>query len=384
MRKKTLETLIALVVVAAALMALRFLFLGRLSRSTQADYVSIAQGNRFLVQAAYDFKADHGLWPQSLGDLYPAYLSKSPANPRTMLCDKRLTIPADEEIDGAYVVYSFDRVDEGWMLIDDPPNRPLPLPKVIASRPALTGDAMIAARLAEYDRRIRAAPGKDPYFIHHDYAQKIAFLVSLGRKADVITTCRGAAIALPNWWRPPMTLAEIAGPDDAAQAEAGLQAWIKSHPTFTHYWYLSHHYRGQGRSDMAVSALQEAANHTLEENDPDASWSADAYAFDAATFACQQHQPALVLKIIRQWELWGTKRSHNDNLHAFKAAAELTLGELDEASADMNKVKAAAKTQYLWAGNLDQLDHAVLTQDQTFVYDPGNFPTDWKLFPAED
>src|SRR5262249_38320717 len=158
------------------------------------------------------------------------------------------------------------------------------------------------ARLAEYDRRIAADRRETTYYVQRNYAQKIAYLVWLGRKSEALGSCRAAAVRFPDWWRPRMSAAVLAGPPGAAQAGAGVRAWVVQHPTFIHYWYLCRYYRDRDRHEDAVSVLREAVKHSLADSDPDGVWSPDAYAFDAAAYACRRRQPELVLEITRLWE----------------------------------------------------------------------------------
>jgi hypothetical protein len=44
----------------ALIMGVRYLFLGQFTAPTSADFVKIANKNQYIVQAAYDFKAEHG------------------------------------------------------------------------------------------------------------------------------------------------------------------------------------------------------------------------------------------------------------------------------------------------------------------------------------
>jgi hypothetical protein len=62
------------------IIGVRYLFLGQLSATTSADFVKIEQKNQYIAQAPYDFKAEHGLWPQQLADLTPNYLTSVPSN----------------------------------------------------------------------------------------------------------------------------------------------------------------------------------------------------------------------------------------------------------------------------------------------------------------
>ena len=115
-----------------------------------------------------------------------------------------------------------------------------------------------------------------------------------------------------------------------------------------------------------MAALEQATKYPLEGVDADAAWVPSAFAFDAAGFACGQRQYALVLKVAR---MWASPRSvynyFDDNIYAFRAAAELALAQYDVARADADKATKAASNAC----------------DQHFVYDPVRLPGGWSLFP---
>src|SRR5262249_25601416 len=150
-----------------------------------------------------------------------------------------------------YVYYDFQPGQEGWYVGGDFGDGPLPVPKVTSTRPALSGEALVVARLAEYDRRIAADRRETTYYVQRNCAEKIAYLVWLGRKSEALGSCRAAAVRFPDWWRPRMSAAVLAGPDEAAQAGQEFRAWVVQHPTFIHYWYLCRYYRDRDRHEDA-------------------------------------------------------------------------------------------------------------------------------------
>ena len=169
-------------------------------------------------------------------------------------------------------------------------------------------------------------------------------------------------------------------------AESSLREWVEESPGFVHYWYLAHFYRTEGRVDDALEALRQGTRYPLEAVDSDATWVPHAFAFDAATFACKHERPELVLAIT---DMWSSPRGVYDyespDLPAFRAAALLALGRIDEARAQAAKVTRTSQERAIWAGNLEALNSAIRRNDRSFVYDPG-IPYDgffdWSLFPA--
>jgi hypothetical protein len=312
--------------------------------------------------------------------LIPSYLSDYPTDRYVFLDNSDLSIHAG--LPHTYITYCFREGGEGWWAGGDfGPNGPLPLPKVTPSHRILDGEERIKARLAEYDRRIAESTAKGSQWeIRRHYTQKIAFLNSAKRIDEAAKTCKTAAAACPDWWLPLMTLA-ISAKGDAAASEQAFRTWVAEHPTFIHYWYLSRYYRDRDSHDEAVAALREAVKCPRLEDKGDHFWNPTAFAFDAASYACQRRLPELVLEICRLWELPREGYSADDNIHAFRAAAELALGRFAGATAALHRLDGV-NTQSLWTGNLEQLKEAVDSRIKNFIYDPGPPVTEWVLFPA--
>ena len=388
MKKTALVILILLAVTVAGpygvMVGARYLLFGRFPTPTVKDFAAIAQKNRYLVQAAYDYKADNGMWPQKFADLTPKYLPAVPGYPAISLDNHNLSIATGFSHSG--ICYCFQTGKEGWSANGDFGIGALPLPRLASTRPTLSGDELIRARLAEYDRLIALNDAADSnYYTRRNYTQKIVFLLSISRKADALQTCHAAEAKFPDWWRPVVAAAAIADPDESPQEEIALRDWVERFPAFIHCWYLSRYYRDHNKNSLALEALRSAVKHSLADTDPDLTWVPDAFAFDAADYACRQRQPELVLDITRLWALpRGVYDYHNDNLDVFRAAAELQLGHFDDAAADLDRVMKKGNTGALWAHHLDQIHQAIMAKDKSFTYDAGTLPAGWSLLPPLD
>jgi hypothetical protein len=122
--------------------------------------------------------------------------------------------------------------------------------------------------------------------------------------------------------------------------------------------------------------------------DDDATKVPHGFAFDAATFACKQEEPELVLALCEAWARpRGVYDYQSPNLPAFRAAAFLALGRFSEAKAEVSKVLAESQENAIWAGNLHALESAIDRNDRSFVYDPG-LPyqgfMEWSPFPRPE
>jgi len=184
-----------------------------------------------------------------------------------------------------------------------------------------------------------------------------------------------------------MGLATLAPPAEVVSAEAAFKDWVDKNPAFIRYCYLARYLRDRRRVQEALNALREGAKYPLEDVDPDSMWVPNAFAFDAASFACRHKDPELILAITKVWAApRGVYSNPGPDLYAFRAAGNLALGRLDEAKRDVEQVLAVARGQAIWAGNLQSLASAIEGGDRSFVYDPGELccGSDWTLFPAPD
>jgi hypothetical protein len=122
----TIKTLVVLGVLYAGPM---YCFMGRLTFPTEREYVAKAKVYVPVVQAIYDYKADHGSMPAKLQDLVPAYIASIPDPTEIAQYDEvgliiRAYAPHTE------ILYNFAPDHEGWSAGGDFGTGPLPLPKL--------------------------------------------------------------------------------------------------------------------------------------------------------------------------------------------------------------------------------------------------------------
>jgi hypothetical protein len=86
--------------------------------------------------------------PQTLNDLVPTYLTYQPAGMWPLFSNDTLTVHAGAP--RTYLYYYFDSRRESWYISGELGNGPLPTPKPVPTRPALVGEELVFARLAEY------------------------------------------------------------------------------------------------------------------------------------------------------------------------------------------------------------------------------------------
>jgi hypothetical protein len=367
------KTLRIIAVIAALIimgrLGLNYIFYGHITRPTTADFEAIAKSGQKIAQAISDYRSDHGLLPEKLDDLVPKYLEASPVTGWRFDYGS-LTHYAGEA--RTEVIHSFAETN-GWQVIGEAENQKLNVSGPITKLPVLTGEALFAARLTEYERRISHHVGEKEW-----YESKINFL-GLAKREDLLRNeCARDAKLFPNWWLPQLALAELNVTSN--EAEQNFKAWVQERPTFVNYWYLSRFYRDKGDANSALAAVEQASECAFQAYPSDARWVGAGFAFDAAKFCCENRKYELTLKLVRHCEhpegSWEA-----ESLLAFQAAAELGLGQFDSAIAHAQRMADLGSRQAIWAQNLPQLLQAARTHDTNFLYRTDNAcGFDWSAF----
>jgi tetratricopeptide (TPR) repeat protein len=162
---------------------------------------------------------------------------------------------------------------------------------------------------------------------------------------------------------------------------AGFVPFVRGNPSFTHYFYWAWYLKQEGNGPATLAALREAAKYPLE-IDVDDFGRHDVYAYRAAQMAYELKDFKLVLELVGRWEKRATQRERNGDASymAFRAAAELALGDSKKATEDAEAAVGHNMEQPLWAGNLEALLQACKRGDQKFVYDPGTRVPGFEVF----
>ena len=285
---------------------------------------SIAKDHEALVQAICNFRAETGLLPYELEDLQKRYKIKIPPHvfwSSAGVLDVRAGTPR--------ISYVFGDDYEGWSShwgdLSDAPITP--------AVQQVAGERRIDAALTEYDRRIEEYEND-----RWHRSAKMALLASLDRRNDVYTECVAALEEHPEWWRANFGVAMYAPDSLRSETESQFRQWVERTPSFVHWWYLAKYYRERDRRPDALQALQEAATYPLEQVDDDAGTVPHGFAFDAASYACKQGAPNLVLALCDAWaKPKGVYNYPSPDLPAFRAAAFLNLGQRDQARVEVAK-----------------------------------------------
>ena len=352
-------------IIVGSFLGLRFMFLGRFTLPSTAEYERLARTGQGLAQAITDYQNDHGLLPESFNDLVPDYLKSIPPTGwslRGAVLDHHAGVPHTA------VLYSF--IDKRWCVLGERGGRVLNLPAPIPARPQLSSDVLFTTRLTEYERRIARHPYDEGW-----YNSKISFVGLAKREGLLRKECNRAVGVFPNWWLPRMTLAELDGPDSPAGRE--FESWVEARGKYVTYWYLARFYRDKNRLDQAMQALQKASTMQFDAYPENSEWVGGELAFDAVQFTYEHRNFELAMKLCKQWESLGPSYGEKSWL-AFEAAIEIAQAQFE--SAISHARLANAEGPRLWAGNLPELLRAAETHETNFVYRAGSLPSAWVLF----
>jgi hypothetical protein len=352
----------------------------------------IAEGQP-IVDAIYRFKAQRGLWPQYLDDLAPEFLPKAPSlkwNYQVLPGGDGPSLAMRIGDNGQDTLgYDFDPANPSWRALEgygDRVLKRLPPPNPL-TRPASDPSAMAMRQLQELDRRI----AREPLWMEHRRA-KAAILHALGRTDQARAVIAAAKTSNDNHFWPRLAEATLDLPAPATpgtttttgpavtwpSSAVAFEVWVRAHPTFTHFYYLSLLDRLAGRNTEAFAAIEDALKQTIAADEDDPSPTVF-YLWDMARFTLSQRQYDLTLKITDTWlKTQAHPKREEDSNFALSAAARLAKSDFPGAEADLRKL--TARKTATWAKNVDALRDAVTRHDTAFHYDPGPNPPSYQVF----
>ncbi len=337
------------------------------------DYAAVVRDGDPLVAAIYRFRAENGLWPEYLDDLVPRYVAATPGPTWYFTVEEGASLATTVDADQTHVGYGFDAVHPGWRVFGNNGTRTLRDDTgAAATHPAAASpEKRTANALAELDRRI----AREAALVEHRRS-KAAVLVSLHRTTEAREVIEQAAHDFPDDAWPEQALAAL---DPTPDAVAAFAKWDAEHPSFTHDYYLSLLYRMVHDEDRALAAMAHAMTLFIEIGSDDTHILAF-YLFDMARYALVRKQYPLVLRITDAWQKESMAHHVEENSYLpLRAVAELALG--DRAAAEKDLAMLETLKTPTWARHIEALKTALASDDRTFVYDPGNAPPPFDVFP---
>ncbi|NOS68445.1 MAG: hypothetical protein HOP33_00750 [Verrucomicrobia bacterium] len=334
----------------------------------------VARSGQAILQAVCDYRSDHGLFPERLDDLVPTYLPKFERKSGWSwdFYDLRLSHRGGQP--HSIVFYRFAGLNAGeWHWHGDSAyaDRRVNIAGPVVRPFALSGEALLASRLAEYECRI----GRHTNEIWF-YADKINYVGTADRQDLLRVECERAAKVFPDWWLPQMILADL-GRNEASNQR--FEQWVREHATFNNYCYLARHYRAGSNAVAAFKILAEALEQPIVKEPKDSKWLGAHCFFDACQFAYESANYELSLKLARLWEKRGTTYGEKSWL-AFEAAAELKLGEFENAVEHATRIDDIARKEETCAKNTEDLLKATKARNTNLTYQAGSLEPPWTLF----
>jgi hypothetical protein len=344
-----------------------------------------------VVEAVYRYRDETGLYPATLDELIPAYITAIPAGwGYSPPSDGR---PAKLVFHGAFhsfLTYYFARPSgsqlppetdpEGWEYNQEGTYHFQGRDRVPVPLSTKTKDEIIALRLKELHRRVDA--GKQDSSRPEAFKRLISELVRLGRFDEAATACRQCGAETDGQWCR-MALAELDLRRDSTVGLDEFTAWVKRSPSFPRYYALAYLHRQHGKTADALAALREAAKYPLHAKD-ELPFSPEYFGYDSALFAYRNSQHDLALSICDAWEHYVKSHGYGDrSFHAVRAAAYLATDRQPAAAREVAHALEAYREHRTWADNLAPLEQAVEAGDRKFVYKPGQFWPEYRLFLDE-
>lgn len=275
-----------------------------------------------IAQAISDYQRDHGLFPEKVADLVPRYLQKSPSKEWRMELGDRAALGRRGGAPHTSIRYWFSGPKAGqWRYYPDGGYRQpqIAVPGPVATESPLSGEALFAAQLTEYEHRIARHPRELWY-----YEDKICFLGLSNRTVLLLADCERAAKEFPDWWLPQFTRALYSPTNSEARQE--FESWVQAHGSHVNYWLLATYYREKAEVVNALVALNGLTKQPFVKYPEITRWgSGGRFLFDACKFAYAQRDFGLCLKLAQHYRSGGTTYEEQSRLE-FETAAELASG----------------------------------------------------------
>lgn len=344
-------------------MTVRLVLFGKLA---EPDYSVLAIEGQPFVEAAYRFKSVRGLWPQSFQELIPEFAAKSPPKGWILVWSSSggIRISKDSGYAGIRAAYETWGPECGWHAVSRDGSSPIRYGPSALKVPPLPTNSVLDEMFREFDRRITKMPGE---LIHHQ--GKISRLVKAGRLQEARESCNRCSREFPDHWWPALVLANISVQENRSdQAFSDLERWVSTHKSMYNYWRFSHFALTQGQTATAKRAIVKAAS-LVETPGSDVDLTPDALGFCAAALAYKLREFDAALAICSSCDYLGpyTEPSYL----AIRSAANLAIGNIDVAMAELEKLHGMEKQRVLWTENIAELHRAIQTSNRGYSFDPG-------------
>lgn len=356
-------------------------------KTIKIDYDPLAKEGLPLVDAIYRFRADQGLFPEYTDELTP-YLKPPATLPAGWTYEPAQFVQKRQEPTRSFVQYDFHPGYEGWYVVDmDGTARHLKITQPPTPPTTLPAEQVRQNTLTQYNKRIKQEPT-----LQENYIAKGLLLQQLNQRQPLIDFCQQTIQDQPQFSWPRLVLAQLdptpttlpstqpaptTTQNSAPSTQhspltpaADLIAWVQTYPSFTHYIYLATYFDSKNDSANAAESVRRALACPLQIEPEDVA-ATPRYAFEAARIAYRAADYQLVLQIADAWQAWPGQPNEESYL-AWRAAAQLALGQSKPALQSATQALASDTTKSLSAQNLPELQKAAAANNTHYLYNGGN------------
>jgi tetratricopeptide (TPR) repeat protein len=333
------------------------------------------ESGKRIVVAIYDFRNHWGLWPSSLRELIPKFISTEVLkgwhfNSRPSgwwQLTRHIDFP-----DWA-VVYERRKDYEGWQLTDGEVGselevaQPKPADNTISEKQLLKNFQLLMKQ------RIEAEPER---MIH--YQGEISWYYGRKQFEEARKTCLRCLGLWPDHWWPVVMLSMVdAQLGSFKEAEQRLIQFTSEKKEFNYSFLLATFYFSQGQPEKAFATLKTAAQLPIR-SIQDELYSRDQPKrmlsfmgpWRAAVEAYQAKRFDIALAVCDHWEQFRIEKdpSADCSFYTIRAACFLSQGQFYQARAQVSQmIRAKMNGRYL-EDNVEDLANAIERRDASFVY----------------
>jgi hypothetical protein len=344
----------------------------------------VAARGKPIVDAIYQFKADCGLWPCSLRELIPDYLTSEqirgwsytwqPTN-WWYLSDLGLF---PENI----IRYEFRGKQAGWLITDGETETWIQKRKSETSPRKLSTEVQrkfvtaLKSRIRNYKHEI----------IH--YQGLICWYYQRGEYRSASEECAKCLRRWPNHWWPNLMMAYIEKKlDQEAGADKRLATFATRKSDLGHWFFVADYYLQTGQAKKCRHAMRTGSKAPIRDvfDGRDAGElfgvSGELLAWQAAVLCYRQAWFEECLAVCDQWQAFEKEKGYlvDHSYWALRAACYLARREYEKANDAIQSMMKIYRRKGVWADHLTELEDSINRKDSQYKYDPGNCFTHFSI-----
>lgn len=366
--KLTCRFRVTLAAVVAALPA-------ELCAQTDSGADAAIQKLRPVVQAACDFHARNGIWPEELSDLAPDFLPAPPDRTLEYRWDPngesniRCPFTSDSHPRWTSLVYVLDGDDEGWHAGRPGAFEDLPVKRVTPQVAAASPGERLDNAVRELDRRSARNPG-NPL----NYAARTTLLLEAAQWEPARASALGWLKAQPGKWDGRLAILTIAKEQQRLSTAGSTSSGAAKATTYAQ-WRIAH--------PSGLDEKREAYKLPFATSDED--WPiAEIAAWEFAYAIYFDEQYRALIDFCDRWEK--EAQSHagiaDEAYLLYRAGSHMALGEAEAAKNDAERAVEAESRGRLADGSAAEVLRAVRAGQKKISLDglkSPNVNADWRV-----